>query len=304
MIHWAARIIAMVVVSVAGILPAPAAAKAPGLPPPCERCTGGSVAGTGAGTIDVEATRGVSEKVPGRGDPARTGPAVGRNEFERVEEALSPACAGNDRDRGDLCAAATLSCPVEDQTRYWIWHRVTRVVVQPPSETVGPWLQEPGSFCLGPDDPGLPTIGRVIAQVRADFQRLPLPRFQVRADPAPDTLVNVPTAFSAGSADPAVFTPTILGTQVTITAKPTAWDWAFGDGATLTTTTPGTPQRPDVAHEYRRAGRMTSTVRVTWTGTFTLEGSAEVYAIRSPAFVEGPPTVVDVREARTELVSG
>jgi hypothetical protein len=100
-----------------------------------------------------------------------------------------------------------------------------------------------------------------------------------------------------------VFTPTILGTQVTITAKPTRWDWSFGDGSTLTTTTPGTPKRPDVAHEYVQAGEMESSVRVTWTGTFTLEGSAEVYEIQSPAYVQGPPTVVDVREARSELVS-
>lgn len=270
--------------------------------PDCITCSP-SVAGTASGSVDLSAARGVSQQVPGRGDPATNGPAPGRNEYDRVEEAVAPACAGNTRESTDICAAATLSCPTEDQTRYWIWHRRTRVVVAPPSETVGPWIQEPGSFCLGPDDPGVPTIGRVIAQVRTDFQSLPLPTFAVRTDPAPQTLVNVPTAFSAGSAEPATFTPTILGTQVTITARPTRWEWTFGDGATLTTTTPGTPQRPDIAHEYRRAGRLTSSVRVMWTGTFTLEGSSEVYEIQSPAFVQGAPTVVDVREARTELVS-
>jgi hypothetical protein len=271
--------------------------------PECRRtCAAASVKG-GDGSFNAAVTKGVSEKVPGRGDPSTNGPAPGRNEYNRVEEAIAPACVGNTRESSELCAAATLSCPSEDQTRYWVWHRSTRVVVEPPSETVGPWVQEPGSFCLGPDDPGVPTIGRVIAQVRSDFQSLPLPTFGVRTDPAPQTLVNVPTAFSAGSAEPATFTPTILGTQVTITARPTRWEWTFGDGATLTTTTPGTPQRPDVAHEYRRAGQMTASVRVTWTGTFTLAGSPEVYEIQSPAFVQGPPTVVDVREARTQLVA-
>ncbi len=220
-----------------------------------------------------------------------------------MEEEVAPACVGNNRGDTAICTAATLSCPSEDQTRYWIWHRTTRVVVEPPSRTVGEWRQEPGSFCLGPDDPGLPTIGRVIAQVRADFQRLPLPKSAVRADPSPETLVNVPTAFSAGSAETVTFTPTILGTRVTISAKPTQWDWTFGDGAIMTTTRPGTPQRPDVAHEYSRAGQMTSSVRVTWTGTFTLEGSPEVFTITTPAFVQGPATTVDVREARTELVA-
>jgi hypothetical protein len=271
--------------------------------PPCERCIGGTVAGKD-GDLEARVTRGVSQQVPGRGDPARTGPAEGRNEYEVVEEELAPACVGNNRGDTAICSAATLSCPSEDLTRYWVWHRVTRVVVEPPSRTVGEWRQEPGSFCLGPDDPGLPTIGRVIAQVRTDFQRLPLPKFAVRADPSPQTLVNVPTAFSAGTAEAATFTPTILGTRVTITAKPAQWDWTFGDGATLTTTTPGTPRRPDVAHEYKRVGPMSSSVRVTWTGTFTIEGSPEVFAIRTPAYVQGPPTTVDVREARTELVSG
>ena len=47
---------------------------------------------------------------------------------------------------------------------------------------------------------------------------------------------------------------------------------------------------------------MGATVRVTWTGTFTLPGSGEVFPIRAPAYVQGPVTEVDVRQARTELV--
>lgn len=282
--------------------PLPAHASSDSGPPPCERCTGGTVRG-GEGHLEAGVTKGVSQKVPGRPDPARNGPAPGRNEYDIVDEDVAPACVGNDRGDTAICTAATLSCPSEDQTRYWIWHRTTRVVVEPPSRTVGEWRQEPGSFCLGPDDPGLPDIGRVIAQVRADFQRLPLPKFAVRTDPSPETLVNVPTAFSAGSAGTVTFTPTILGTRVTITAKPTRWEWSFGDGATMTTTRPGTAQRPDVAHEYKQAGKVSTSVRVTWTGTFTLEGSPEVFTISAPAFVQGPATAVDVREARTELVA-
>jgi hypothetical protein len=260
------------------------------------------VAGTTQGAIDATITKGVSQKVPGRGDAARIGPVPGRNEYEIVDEAMAPACLGNDRGDDALCMAA-LTCPSDDQTRFWVWHRVTRIVVEPPSRVEGEWNREPGSFCLGPDDPGIPTIGRVIAQVRTDFQRLPLPRFTVRTDPAPETLVNIPTAFSAGTSAPATFTPTILGTRVTITAKPTRWDWSFGDGGTMTTSVPGTPRRPDVAHTYARAGDVSTSVQVTWTGTFTIEGSDEVFTIASPAVVTGPPTTVQVRQARTELVA-
>lgn len=271
-------------------------------PPQCERCTGGAVTSEGEG-FNARVTRSASEVVHGRSDPKRTGPARGRNEYERVEEQRAPTCDGSARGSDTLCLSATATCPAPEQIRYWIWRRVTRVVVAPPSEQVGPWVQAQGTFCLGPDDPSLSAIGRLIAQVDTEFRRLPLPEFTVRTDPAPQTLVNVPTAFSAGSGEPVTFTPTVLGARLTITARPVRWEWTFGDGATLITDRPGIPRRPDVAHLYRRSGLWTSSVRVMWTGTFTFEGSPEVRRISSPAYVQGPQTLVDVREARAELVS-
>lgn len=288
-----------------GVTPAAGAPPPDAMEPPSENCKKScrEVTGGGAkGTVEILGKEVSSDHVPGRGGPAGSGSAPGRNEYEIVEEALAPACRENQRGDDLLCLAA-LSCPTPEQVRYWIWHRVTRVTVEPPSRQVGAWSQEEGSFCLGPDDPGVPTIGKVIAQVRLDFQSLPLPAFPVRADPAPQTLVNIPTAFSAGTAEPMTFSPTILGAQVSITARPTRWDWTFGDGATLATTVPGTPRQPEVAHTYRRAQEFAASVRVTWTGTFTVEGSTEVFDIQTPVFVQSPQTVVAVRQARTELVS-
>ena len=71
----------------------------------------------------------------------------------------------------------------------------------------------------------------------------------------------------------------------------------------MSTTCPGTPQRPDVAHEYTRAGDVSSSVRGPGPRRFTIEGSAEVFTIQTPAYVQGTPTPVDVREARTQLVA-
>jgi hypothetical protein len=119
------------------------------------------------------------------------------------------------------------------------------------------------------------------------------------------TLVNIPTSFSAGSADPVTLTTEPLaGIVVTVVATPVEWLWTFGDGSTLTTTTPGRPGTDDVTHVYRRAQVEGASVRVTWTGTFSLPGSAEQFPVRNPAFTEGPVTPVDVREARTQLVGG
>jgi len=220
---------------------------------------------------------------------------------------VAPACIGNTlQGAGELCMAAVSSCPADDQLRVWIWHRETQHVrddagnLAPP--VVGPWTQLAGSFCLGPDDPGVPTIGQVIAQVQADFRNLPLPVAGVQVDPAPNSLVNIPTAFFAGGAPSAQFTPTILGISVTIHATATSWAWSWGDGTTQTTSTPGVPKRPVVAHEYRRAGEYTASVATTWTGTFSIAGSQEVFPIRTPAVVQSGPVNVQVREARTQLV--
>jgi hypothetical protein len=66
----------------------------------------------------------------------------------------------------------------------------------------------------------------------------------------------------------------------------------------------GRPGTDDVTHVYRRAQLEGASVRVTWTGTFSLPGSAEQFPVRNPAFTQGPVTPVDVREARTQLVDG
>lgn len=264
--------------------------------------------GTDKGTIAVGVTASLSDKVPGRGIPATHGDAPGRRQWLTVEEYVAPACSGNSLDGPDLlCTAAVTSCAAEDQVRFFIWHRETSWVRDDAggeTSTVGEWTQLPGSYCLGPDDPGMPTIGQVIAQVQRAFQDLPLPVAGVRVDPAPTSLVNIPTAFFAGGQQEATFTPTILGTQVSITATPAQWQWTWGDGTSMTTDNPGVPKRPVVAHEYTRSADYSVGVTTTWTGTFTVAGSPEVFQIRTPAIVQTPPVTVQVREARTELVDG
>lgn len=248
-----------------------------------------------------------SDVVP-RGNPATHGDAPGRRQWKTLEERLVPACVGNGLGNAQvLCAAAVNTCAGDDQIRYWIWQRETThtrdetgVVT---SGAPGPWVQLPSSYCLGPDDPGVPTIGRIIAQVQVDFRNLPLPVAGIQTAPTPTSLVNVPTAFFAGGAPTATFTPTILGTTVTINAKASAWQWTWGDGTKTTTSTPGVPKRPVVSHLYPRAGSYQVGLTTIWTGTFTLPGTTEVFTIRTPAPVPSEPVTVQVREARTQLVA-
>lgn len=269
----------------------------PAEPSLCVRC-GPDVKPDLKGGIDVAVARRVSATVPGRGN-GTDGEAPGRTEWVTREERIAPACSANGVDGPDvLCAAALNSCPTDDQIRYWVWHRVTEHELGPPrTRTVGEWKQEPGSYCLGSDDPGVPDIARVLAQMQTAFDNLPLPKFGTQINPAPRTLVNIPTRLTAGSVDAATFSPTLLGIQVTITARPTSWRWTFGDGTTAETPVPGTE------HIYLEPGRVGASVRVTWTGTFTVGSSPEVFPIRSPAFVQGPVSEVEVMQARAQLVA-
>lgn len=262
----------------------------------------------GEGTFTITDSRpatGSSQAVPGR--PAVNGRLADEVEWDVVEEDMVPACSNNSRGGADtLCLAAVVSCPAQDQVRFWIWHRTTHYV-DGVIESVSDWKRLPDSYCLGPDDPGLdqaPTLADVVAETRALFlsENVPLPVFALETNPAPQTLVNVPTVFSAGSAEAVQLPPVVIfGRTIRITATPRQWRWFFGDNTALNTATPGRPRQPDVTHEYLRAGRYTSRVRVTWSGAFTVNGG-EPIGIADPAFRTSSPQIVDVREARTELV--
>jgi hypothetical protein len=222
-----------------------------------------------------------------------------------VAEETAAACESNSRGNDmSVCPQAVNSCP-DGLIRYWVWHQVTTYTRAPDgsvTSVTGPWKQEPGSYCLGPDDPGVPKIARVIDQIQSDFTSLPL-RVQVpRADPAPTTLVNIETAFSAGSAEPQTFTPTLLGVTVTITARPVRWTWTWGDGTTAAFDRPGIPKQPDVTHRYAKAGDLPVSVVVEWRGTFRVGGDPTEYTITTPAYVRSLPVTVRVRTARSQLV--
>ena len=281
---------------VVGVSPVVAAQHAAADPETCYRC-GAEAAGNGD-SIDVTAVNGVSESVTGRGNGSE-GKAPGRTTWKVIEEKVAPACSGNGMNGPDALCMAALTCPADNLVRFWVWHKTTHYEAGPPERItrVDDWAQEPGSFCLGPDDPGITPIGVVIAQVQSGFQSLPLPKFTPEVRPAPSTLVNIPTRLNAGSADAVTLTTEPLaGIVVDVTATPTEWRWTFGDGSTAVTTVPATE------HVYRKAQEFGASVRVTWTGTFSLQGSDEVFPIRTPAYVQGPVTEVDVRQARTELV--
>lgn len=212
------------------------------------------------------------------------------------------ACSGNTVSNAfdNICANA-VSCADPLATRYWIYQQTTTTDRRqtPPEVTVGPWRMT-DERCEARNDG--PTLGAVQAIVRTEFvsKRPALPQLVVR--PAPRVLISAQNAFSAGSREPVELVDTVLGLPIVITATPRRWVWDFGDGQTVTTTSPGRPGTPEVAHAYDRVGPMSVTVTVEWSGTFRIGGIAGEFPIDGVARVASAPVVLQSVAARTELV--
>ncbi len=217
-----------------------------------------------------------------------------------MDEYLTPACLGNSLNGVDaLCLGAVQSCTA-GQIRFWIWHRRTDVTVGPPeTRAMGQWTQEPGSYCLGADDPGVPSIVTMLAQSRTAFEQRvrQLVPPAVKTSPGPKTLVNYETEFAADNAQPFSFDVTVAGVTVRLDVAPTRFTWQFGDGSTETTTV------AEVPHTYRQHRAMQVQVDVEWGGTFRIVGQPDAYDINPPATVNGTPSVLTVVQARAENVS-
>ena len=244
---------------------------------------------------------GHSDRVPGRGSPTQ-GKQDAVHDWYRINETAAPTCQGNGLYDADvLCGAAVNTCASPDQVRFWIWHQRVDHLAGPPAKVVeGEWIQEPGTYCLGPDDPGVPNIVTTLAQAHNVFaekiSRLAVPA--VSARPGPRTLVNFATTFRALNAEPFAFDVTVAGTTVHLAVHPSRFTWTFGDADTAETSD------PVVTHTYLRNRQVAVRVDLEWSGTFTVAGQPGVYALNPPATATGAPTVLTVVTARAQLVQG
>jgi hypothetical protein len=247
--------------------------------------------------------RGPSDPVPNRGK-LTDGESAEKQTWTHTDEYITPYCSGNGLHGGDaMCMAAATYCQ-DGRVGFWVWHQVTTFTRDPaPAKTVskkvGSWTQEDGIFCLGADDPGVPTIGKVVSWVQDHFEDLAILPATVKAAPAPRTLVNIETRLSAGSAAVVDIPASTPWANVVVHAKPLRWRWHYGDGTVSPALT-----TPDTTHVYREARLHDGVyVEVEWGGTFTVVGGTEAYPIVGTAVVRSEDVTLDVREARSQLVS-
>jgi hypothetical protein len=133
--------------------------------------------------------------------------------------------------------------------------------------------------------------------VLREVRRIGLPALRVHVQPEGETLVNLDTIFFA-QPEPFARTVQLLGFSVDVEATPTSFAWAFGDGAGMTTETPGAPY-PDqvITHAYADADVTEhASVDATYTVRFRVDGG-EWQTIDETISADGPTTAVQVKEA-------
>jgi hypothetical protein len=204
-----------------------------------------------------------------------------------------------------MCVGATTLCDYQGaptDTAFWVWTR--RYDPSLPAASQAAWVRQDGFACLGGDAPGVPIGVQIAAIVQRDFQSFVVISGRVTVNPATTTLINVDTIFSTDKAGPEPLQglPLILGHRVDIVVTPSSYDWSFGDGSHLQTSTPGTPRQKEVTHIYRGAASVAVSVTITWTGTYAIDGGQPL-PITGTATTTGPAVPLRVATARSELVA-
>jgi len=190
----------------------------------------------------------------------------------------------------DICVGATLGCPPGE---------IRRALLRQLDPSAG-W-EFVGTLCVGGRSRPV-LVADVADRVRDRFVDLlppPHPSYQ----PANGALVNLPAIFASGQRDGVQRDDFVLfDLPVHVDARP-SWDWAFGDGATLTTADAGGTY-PDrrVSHTFTHAGQFTVSVDSSWTGTFTVDGLGPFDVTGGPV-TQAATLAVTVREAGGQLVA-
>ena len=124
-----------------------------------------------------------------------------------------------------------------------------------------------------------------------------LPMRHIYVQPPIGVIAQIPTYFWTDTSSIFTTAASILGVSVGVTLNPT-FLWQFGDGSSFSTTDPGA-QLPDktITHRYKKAGRYTCTLTVSWLGNWSAGGYS--YPVTGGAIIQSYSTMIVVAPAPT-----
>ncbi|MBS2936566.1 hypothetical protein KDN32_02280 [Nocardioides sp. J2M5] len=117
------------------------------------------------------------------------------------------------------------------------------------------------------------------------------------------TLVNLKTNFFTTNTDVSSIPVQLIRARVVVSARPIAYRWNFGDGSSITTSSPGAPYPSlDVSHAYDRTDEVVVSVDTQYgDASFTVNGGPPE-AIPSTIWVDGATQDLAIVEALPQLV--
>jgi hypothetical protein len=162
-----------------------------------------------------------------------------------------------------------------------VW--VATRTVNPPGE----WILQGPPECLAPGQQLPFDPAQLQATVDDYFQRIPLPAPKLRVAPADNAVVNLPEIVSADAPSHTTFTVDVAPFPTVTISATVRWEWDFGDGGLLSTSTPGkayTVSDPDTSHYVTHTYRTANTgwplsVTSVWTATYTVAGMPGTRAV-------------------------
>jgi hypothetical protein len=162
------------------------------------------------------------------------------------------------------------------------------------------WRQTPGGpYCVPPEPaaPGEPDYQAVARQAGLELLAA---KGQVGMSPG-RTLAGLETYFWLDGVGSRSATKTEDGWRMRIQARPVAYRWDFGDGATLDGGPGGgdDPREQGIAHVYRRAGHYPASVTVDWAISFNVDDGDTLDA--AGAFTTVAASTIPVGEIRARL---
>jgi hypothetical protein len=137
-------------------------------------------------------------------------------------------------------------------------------------------------------------------QVWTETKDVVFPALTVHVQPSTRTLVNLETVVWTDKNQVLTTTVTLLGFPVVVQAVPLKYQWHFGDGTSVETSTPGAPYpSKEITHKYLKRGDVRLTVTTFYGASYTVAGLTR-YVGDIP--ITGPATPLQVREAVPVLV--
>ena len=139
-------------------------------------------------------------------------------------------------------------------------------------------------------------------QILAQSKDVLFAQLRVKVQPAGRTLVNLDTIVHTDQSKISTVTVALLGFPVVVEATPMSYTWNFGDGATLTTNSPGKPYpSKEITHKYMKRGSVSVSVITNYAARFNVAGTGWQY-VDGTVPITGPATALLIREAVPVLV--